>query len=155
MPLRIQGADLLDAVGDNYQGTVHYLDLESGEVVAVNPDLWMSTDPEHQEMESMADDPRFRAIDPVDSGEAWRWMDAFVYQLPDGRARAELERAIQGSRPFRRFKDALSQYPELRQEWFRSQEERLLEYARAWLEGEEIEAEIELAPSNPTLRSVQ
>jgi hypothetical protein len=36
----------------------------------------------------------------------------------------------------------LSFHPELREAWFRFRDERLLEYAREWLAGENVEAEL-------------
>src|SRR5438105_4139198 len=58
-------------------------------------------------------------VDPVDSGESYRDMEDFAGQVGDARARDLLLRAIAGRGAFRRFKDTLFEFPELRDAWFR------------------------------------
>lgn len=60
-------------------------------------------------------------------------MEDFIYTLPPGRLRTQLERAISKRKPFRRFKDVLLNYPEERQAWFDFQNEQQRQWARDWL----------------------
>jgi len=60
-------------------------------------------------------------------------MEDFIYTLPPGRLQEQLEIAISGRKPFRRFKDVLLNYPQERQAWFDFQEEQQRRWARDWL----------------------
>src|SRR5687768_3126102 len=61
---------------------------------------------------------RFAEIPQIESGDSFRVMRNFVGQLADGPGRRQLESAIAAPKPFRRFKDALFDYPDLRERWF-------------------------------------
>lgn len=60
-----------------------------------------------------------RSIQPLPSGVAYRDMEDFIDRVPDRRAADLLDRAIAGRGAFRRFKDTLLEFPELRDGWFR------------------------------------
>jgi Uncharacterised protein family (UPF0158) len=67
-----------------------------------------------------AGDPRDRdlvLIEPIPSREAYGDMEDFIRRVRDPRARDLLERAIAGRGAFRRFKDTLLNFPDLRQVW--------------------------------------
>ena len=53
-------------------------------------------------------DPRFLFIDPIDSSEAFRYMERFAgaYEMPEG-FRKRLFDALDRPKPFRRFRDVL------------------------------------------------
>lgn len=87
------------------------------------------------------DDDRFVGIEPVSSNEGFRWMEAFA-DAQDERVRQRLLHALNQSRPFRRFKDALLAFPEVRDAWGAYEDEKLREEARAWLRSHDIDAEI-------------
>lgn len=84
---------------------------------------------------------RLVRVDPIESGEAFGDMQAFVDGLPDGAARAGLQRALTRTHPFRRFKDELQDWPELRQAWFAFHDAQMRERAVDWLRDLEIEPE--------------
>jgi hypothetical protein len=63
-------------------------------------------------------------------------MRDFIDTLSDRRLADRLADAIRGRGAFRRFKDALSEYPEEFSEWHVFAEERQRGRARAWLAGE-------------------
>jgi predicted nucleotidyltransferase len=79
------------------------------------------------------DDPAFdpaergdaRRILPLPSREGYGDMEDFVARVPDRRAADLLGRAIAGRGAFRRFKDTLFEYPELRENWFRFSDVRM------------------------------
>lgn len=80
------------------------------------------------------------AIDPVPSHESYGDMEDFVARVYDPRARDLLERAIAGRGAFRRFKDSLLDFPELRQAWFRFHDLRKERRALEWLAENDVVA---------------
>jgi hypothetical protein len=118
----------------------HYLDLQTGDVFP-----WFEDCAEDDEViaAAMEETPeRFLMIDPISSHEGYRWMEDFAATQPDELVREALLDALDRPKPFRRFKDTLLSYPEVREEWFRVEEQHLLEFARAWLEIEEVDVEL-------------
>ncbi|HZC13568.1 MAG TPA: UPF0158 family protein, partial [Thermoleophilaceae bacterium] len=57
-------------------------------------------------------------VDPLPSGVGYGDMEDFAGRVREPRTRDLLERAIAGRGAFRRFKDALLDYPDLRRAWF-------------------------------------
>jgi predicted nucleotidyltransferase len=72
-------------------------------------------------------------IEPTSSRDAYADMEAFIGRVRDTRARNLLERAIAGRGAFRRFKDTLLEFPELRQTWFAFHDARMERRAIEWL----------------------
>lgn len=72
-------------------------------------------------------------IDPISSQEAYGDLEDFVARVQDRRAADLLERAIAGRGAFRRFKDTLFEFPELRQAWFDFHDVRMRRRAIEWL----------------------
>lgn len=72
-------------------------------------------------------------VDPGSSRAAYGDMVDFTALVDDARANDLLTRALQGRGAFRRFKDTLFDYPELRQEWFAFHDRRMRERAIEWL----------------------
>lgn len=66
--------------------------------------------------------------------------------LGDEHAAAHLERTIQGSGAFRRFKDMVDALG-MHEQWFEYRDGRYREVAREWCEGEGIEREDDRPPS--------
>jgi hypothetical protein len=76
-----------------------------------------------------------------DSRAAYRDMEDFAETVEDERLQERLWRALSGSRPFRRFKDAVAAEGAVEKRWFRFRDERQTARAVAWL------AEEGLAPA--------
>lgn len=95
---------------------------------------------------------RFIAIEAIESHESFRWMERFADAQED-RVRERLLDALDRPRPFRRFRDALTELPAVREAWFRYEDEQLREEAKAWLRSLEIDAELvdprQPAPGEP------
>jgi hypothetical protein len=140
--LQIEAPEFLYALSSGDQQISYYLDVQTGALISVFGD--MDDEEEDDELTPrVEEDPdRYRYIDPVGSHESFRWMERFAYSLEDAEVRERLVDALDRPRPFRRFKDALMSFPEVREAWFRYEEERLREYAEGWLMSEEIEAEL-------------
>jgi hypothetical protein len=79
-------------------------------------------------------------IDPLPSHEAFAVMEQFVNSLSEGIERIRLTDAINGGKPFRRFKDILTDYPDLRKQWFSFEENAYREFAKRLLADNGIEA---------------
>lgn len=75
----------------------------------------------------------WRAVGSVASHEGYRDMAEFVAGVHHRRASELLDRAIAGRGAFRRFKDTLFEFPELREQWFRFREARSRRRALRWL----------------------
>jgi predicted nucleotidyltransferase len=76
------------------------------------------------------------AIGSVGSHEGYRDMAEFVAGVHHRRAAELLDRAIAGRGAFRRFKDTLFEFPELREQWFRYRDARSRRRALRWLADE-------------------
>ncbi len=77
---------------------------------------------------------RFITVPPVGSHEAYKDMADFITTVTNRHTREHLAEAIAGKRPFRRFKDALDNYPQERERWFVFSAERQRQRAADWLE---------------------
>ncbi|HOX45100.1 MAG TPA: isochorismatase family protein [Myxococcota bacterium] len=81
-------------------------------------------------------------VPPRPPREGWRTMHLFLDQIEDPAVREKLGAALVGRGAFRRFKDLLLAYPELRQQWFAFKDAEVLAYLARWLAREGV------APSN-------
>lgn len=114
---------LAEALEDHSDMVQWFIHPTTGEVVP-----WMEDgdDP-------CPDEVGARYIDLVPSSEAYRDMQDFVARVPDRRAADLLCRAIEGRGAFRRFKDTLFEFPELRETWFKFHDVRMRRRAIEWL----------------------
>jgi hypothetical protein len=81
-------------------------------------------------------DPETRgllAVEPTPSHEGYEDMRDFIERVRNPHARELLERAIAGRGAFRRFKDTLLDFPDLREAWFRFHDARVERRAIRWL----------------------
>ena len=72
-------------------------------------------------------------LEAISSRESYGDMEDFIARVRDLKARDLLERAIAGRGAFRRFKDTLFDFPELREAWFRFHDIRMERRALEWL----------------------
>ena len=118
--------ELAAALEDHADEHSWWLDPQTGEVV-----LW--SDYFDEEDEPDAETRGLRPIDPIPSREAYQDMQDFIERVRNPQARDLLERAIAGRGAFRRFKDTLFEFPELRESWFRFHDARFERRAIRWL----------------------
>jgi predicted nucleotidyltransferase len=118
--------DLAQALEDHSYDHSWWLDSETGEVI-----LWSDYSAEQGEPDP--ETRQLRPIDPIPSYEGYAEMQEFIERVRDPQARDLLERAIAGRGAFRRFKDTLLDFPELRDAWFRFHDARLERQAIQWL----------------------
>src|SRR5207253_1410599 len=101
-----------------------FIDPATGEILPWSEDM----------DEPSPEDAGARHVDPVPSHEVYEDMRDFVARVPERRAADLLSRAIEGRGAFRRFKDTLFEFPELREAWFRFHDVRLRRRAIEWLQ---------------------
>lgn len=143
-PARLDLSALADALEDRTPEVTWYLDPADAEVHGVSG----GTRP----------DPDWVEIRPVTSRESYRDMSDFTAGVQHRRAAALLDRAIDGRGAFRRFKNTLFEFPEVRDQWYRFRDARARRLAADWLvaagligaeDGERIKARhLDPDPSN-------
>ncbi len=115
---------LAEALEDHSPETTWWFDPRTG-----------NSEPHLDEEEQPSDRGLIR-IEPVPSREAYGDMEDFIGRVRDARARDLLERAIAGRGAFRRFKDTLLGFADLRQAWFTFHDARMERRAIEWLAGQ-------------------
>ncbi len=135
--LKIDIDDLIFAMQNHDTWFDQYLDLKTGKIIADDEESY-----EDPEEEFDKNDPdRYLSIEPYPSNEGFRMMEEFIEGVENLKARENLFKAISGARPFRNFRDALLEYPEIRDAWYKFEEERMKQYALEWLRDNDIEPE--------------
>lgn len=109
------------------------LDLDTGRVITQSVDL--PADPDAA--------GRYLPVQPRSSREGYRTMQRFLDEVEEPLAREKLAATLVGKGAFRRFKDALIEFPELRQRWFAFKDAEVFAYIQGWLQEHGIE------PANP------
>ena len=133
MSLEIDPGDLCMALEDADSEHMWYLNRQTGDLAFISPD--MDFDEDQPDLEN---GDHWLAVDPISSSDGYRIMLDFVFKLPQSAYRERLEHALDGPRPFRRFKDALADDPQQCEAWFAFHESRILTYGEEWLESEGI-----------------
>lgn len=117
---------LCAALDDRSPETLWYLHGVDGRIVAAVPFALSGAPGEF-------DDPVWCRIEGTVSGAGYRDMAEFVAGIRHRRAAELLDRAISGRGAFRRFKDTLAEFPDLREGWFRFRDARARRRALWWL----------------------
>lgn len=104
----------------------HYLDLGTGEIVAVEVPSGSSKPSLHERGVAAA------WISPVSPREQFDWMARFVEELEAGPLKDELTDILQGISPFRRFKRRARQDAVLYARWLAYRTEKLRSRIDAW-----------------------
>ena len=120
--------DLAQALEDHSYEASWWFDPETGALEYCS----MDDDPEDFEGQGLV------YVEPVDSDDAYQDMVDFTSRVRDPRAADLLTRALHGRGAFRRFKDTLYEFPQLRQEWFAFHDGRMRYRAVQWLASREL-----------------
>lgn len=80
----------------------------------------------------------FVYVEPALPSDGYGDMEDFIARVRDLRARDVLQRAIEGRGAFRRFKDTLFEFADLRTSWFAFHDARAARRALEWLEDQGI-----------------
>ena len=117
--------ELCAALDDHTPGVTWWIDPSTGAIVS------------HLDAVGVARPPGVR-IRPTEARESYRDMSQFVAAVHHRRAADLLDRAISGRGAFRRFKDTLFEFPELRDQWFRYRSARTRRRALSWLADQDL-----------------
>lgn len=142
--IKIDVEGLTMALEDAELITLHYLDLETGEVVRISE---LFPPPEYEKLMKAIEEglgKRYLEAPRMLSQEAYEDMVDFMNTVEDNHLKELLEIAISGRGAFRRFKDVLLRYPGERKRWFEFKESRLRERTAEWLMAEGIMEECEI-----------
>jgi Uncharacterised protein family (UPF0158) len=147
MPTSAVLEDLIDALEEQSDSLLPYLDRETGEVQLITDESLLLADAEPEEIDLLPDwqkeeaelavrietsDQYLRLPDRFDVNE-WNIMNEFCHEVKREEIRATLLRAIQGSHAFRRFKDQIANH-NLWNEWNRFRRQAFGEILRDWCE---------------------
>jgi hypothetical protein len=136
--LPIDRQQLILALTSNFDSfdAAFYLDRETGELILVNEDI--RTIPDHGIPDDIEDNPRYLVITPFPSFEIFPIRKDFIDTLEPGEIADHLAKMLSGKKPFRRFKDALYDFPGLPDQWFQFEEAALTRKAMAWCKDNDI-----------------
>ncbi|HEX9270536.1 MAG TPA: UPF0158 family protein, partial [Candidatus Limnocylindria bacterium] len=125
-------AEFRDVLEDHSGETSWWFDFDIGVLYMFTDSMW---DGEEVDREFELPDG-VRCIDPIDLWESYGDLEDFTAMVRDPRTRDLLERAIAGRGAFRRFKDVLHEFPDLRATWFKFHDARMERRAIEWLRDE-------------------
>lgn len=127
-PESVDLTELCVALDDHTPGTTWWIEADTGRIRrhVADPESGSTDDPAQS---------GWQRISKTESHESYRDMSEFVAAVHHRRAADLLDRAITGRGAFRRFKDTLFEFPELRDQWFRFREARSRRRALRWLAG--------------------
>jgi len=94
----------------------HYFLPESGKIVFHSE--FFDEDEDLEDEDDAEAGGEMLPLDAISSSERFRWMEDFIFTVRSISAQSALRRALNQKKPFRQFKDALLQYPTVRQQWF-------------------------------------
>lgn len=133
--LVINADDLLTALRERSPQISSWLDRETGDIYQISAlfgDDEVEDDPAFAE--AMQRTPaRFVRLPTYPASLGFAAMRAFVASLADGHAQAVLTAALARQRAFFHFRDALSHWPALEQQWTQQNRTLMLAWADGWL----------------------
>ena len=136
--IAVRWAELETAVERNAPDTESFLDTRSGEVITL-----VESAPNAQELRTrvMTGGDAFLRVEPASSREQYKWMERFVAGVTEPVLRERLIISIDGKGAFRRFKDALLNYPVERERWFAYRGELLHWHIQEWFKRDGLTTE--------------
>jgi hypothetical protein len=123
-PAAVDLAELCGALDDRSDENAWYVHAVDGRVRLSTTGVREGED---------VDDPLWRPVPRAGSAPGYRDMADFVAGVHRGRAADLLDRAIAGRGAFRRFRETLQEFPDLRDRWFRFRDARARRRALQWL----------------------
>jgi yecA family protein len=126
----------------------YYFDSNSGEVVSLSEDL-RGEDKRWNIISNSVD--RFIFIEPMASREGYAIMQKFVATLPSTPIQEKLNWSLEGAKPFRRFRDTLSEDPPTLERWLEFHKEAIRNIALKWLADHEIDPVEQVSQVYPSL----
>lgn len=135
-------------MGDNLELT-GYLDTESGGIISMPDSVMHAVEDSDEAIEDLSDweqglvetaenilgdeKNRFLLIPRRESRERYEIVVAFTATVRSKRVREKLERALNGTEAFRRFRNALNDHPDELELWYAFKDDSMREEAVQWL----------------------
>ena len=132
MGIRIDWVFLEGAFESHAPDAQIWLQRETGESVVVSD----ASAPNEREKVNAAGWIR---VEPVPSRDQYRMMERFIETVSHAQLKERLQDSIVGKGAFRRFKDAISRYPDERKRWFAFRDVLLHRHILEWLKGQALE----------------
>lgn len=114
------------------------LEEENDDAIGDYPE-WMEEMVENAEAILSDEDGRYVEIPKLPTHRAYEFMEEFIERLNDKKVQNRLYNAIKGKGAFRRFKDALLEWPEIEGQWFAYRDEMMKREVVEWLRSIGIE----------------
>jgi hypothetical protein len=133
--LTIRRDDLIQALTFRFEmmDGGSYLDTATGNILFVG-------DGADDAPENIEEDARYIWIEPIDSHASYRIMEDFIATVDDPNVSAQLAHVIEGDKPFRRFRNALVDFPSLPEVWFAFENAAHIRFSESWCEENGIDA---------------
>ncbi len=133
--IAVRWAELETAVERNAPDTESFLDTRTGEVITL-----VESAPNVEELRAkvMSGGDAYLRVEPASSREQYKWMERFVAGVTEPVLRERLIISIDGKGAFRRFKDALLNYPVERERWFAYRGELLHWHIQEWFKRDSL-----------------
>jgi len=112
-----------------------FLDIETGELRHYPG--WGDAILTDEDLDAGGD--RYIEIEPPESSESYRWMERFAGSVENDRIREKLFVALDRRKPFRRFKDALGEFPDLLEEWYLFEDRCRKAHIAEWISSLDVE----------------
>lgn len=127
--------ELIGAYLDNNFEHPYYLDLQTGQVILDMDEAY--TGEPCIDWDDEENEERYIDIPKIDSNEAFNVMTKFA-QRTESDPEDKLFEALNGNKPFRRFKDALYEL-DLWEEWNKFENKHAVEAIQSWIERFELD----------------
>ena len=129
--------------GDDAAVAEWYLDRATGKLECL-----VEGDPDSEAVRDRLDRDvdRYAQVQSPGPEEEIGWMEDFLAGVSNPKAKGDLERALQGAGTFKKFRDILARYPDLRDQWLALKERRIREAMVQWLDGQGIEPQTQMPP---------
>jgi hypothetical protein len=139
--LRIDQRDLFFAFENRMPETIHYLNLETGEIVPV-----FSYNRKKMLDEIKQNPDKYVKIKPFGTKESFQIMKDYIGTVPVPQIQKELKGAILKKGAFRNFRAIIDKYPGEKPHWVEFKRNAILKEIKDWLS--EMDIELELVTQN-------
>lgn len=106
----------------------NFFNPESGEIVSYGGGEEEDEDDEEFDIAGLL------PIDSISSRERFGWMEDFIDAVYSITAQSSLRKTLREKKPFRQFKDALMEYPAVRQQWFAFEAQKVRKTAVSFIQ---------------------
>jgi hypothetical protein len=152
MSAKVLLTDIVDALEMQFDESLSFLDLDTGQVETVSrellgkaeessddeePDLFEWQEEEWETAKRIVSSDRFLKLPTKFDVHEWAIMEEFSHSVQSGRIREDLLHAIHGARAFRHFKDTLRRH-RIESAWFAYRTEVLRRIAIEWCKEHDI-----------------